>query len=104
MIKNLYKLMNRNLNLFPFTLNLERFEEENDIDEETVSMLVMIVTLFLGIIYFTVMLLLWLRIVYFAFKGGMVEGFSSIFFYNLYVMYFVGSTLSVRTNRNSMFS
>ena len=87
--------------LIVFGKTKETFEDEKD---NTTSMFLSIMLLFLGIIYILVMLALWLRIVYYAFQtGSMGEGLSSIFFYKLYVMYFIGSTLSARPNTNQLF-
>ena len=84
-------------------LNLNEGFVEND-SLKGVSMFIMVITLFFGIIYLIAMMGLWIRIVYYAFQSGMGEGMSSIFFYNLYVMYFIGSTLSARPNSSGMFS
>lgn len=87
--------------LMIFGKTKENFEEEKD---DTTSMFLSIMLLFLGIVYLLVMLALWFRIVYYAFQtGSMREGLSSIFFYKLYVMYFIGSTLSTRSNTNQLF-
>lgn len=87
--------------LMVFGNGKEKFEEEND---NTTSMFLSIMLLFLGIIYLLVMLALWFRIVYYAFQtGGMGEGLSSVFFYKLYVLYFIGNTLSTRSNTNQLF-
>lgn len=81
---------------FPSVILTEKFKSEETVD--SVSTIAMIMTIFLAFIYFTVMLGLWIRIVYYAFKNGVGEGISAIFFYKLYVMYFVGSTISL-TNK-----
>ena len=87
--------------LMIFGKTKENFEEEKD---DTTSMFLSIMLLFLGIVYLLVMLALWFRIVYYAFQtASMREGLSSIFFYKLYVMYFIGSTLSTRSNTNQLF-
>ena len=88
--------------LMIFGKTKENFEEEKN--DTTSSMFLLIMILFLGIVYLLVMLALWFRIVYYAFQtGSMREGLSSIFFYKLYVMYFIGSTLSARSNTNQLF-
>jgi hypothetical protein len=83
----------------------ESFEEKKDsAKDNTTSMFLSIMLLFIGTVYLLVMLALWFRIVYYAFQTGSVrEGLSSIFFYKLYVMYFIGSTLSARSNNSPLF-
>lgn len=80
---------------------VENFEED---DNKTLNTFLNIMTIFGFILYFLVFLGLWVRVIYYAFQSGIGEGLSSIFFYNLYMMYFVGSVLSTRPNSKGMFS
>lgn len=80
---------------------VENFEED---ENKTLNTFLNIMTIFAFILYVLVFVGLWVRVIYYAFQSGIGEGLSSIFFYNLYMMYFVGSVLSTRPNSKGMFS
>lgn len=80
---------------------VENFE---DSEEKSFTNFINIMTIFMFIIYCFVSVGLWVRVIYYAFQSGVGEGLSSIFFYNLYIMYFVGSVLGSRPNSTGLFS
>jgi hypothetical protein len=77
----------------------ERFETAEDSDSSGILLtFYVIIIIFFAIIYFAVMLGLWIRIVYYAFKSGPGEGISSIIFYQLYTMFKMGSFMDAHNN------
>lgn len=74
-------------------------EDDDDEDEpyKLTSIFFLIMMLIFGGIYFMSMLLLWLRIIYYAFNVSMLEGISSIFVYHLYALYKIGTFINHNT-------
>ena len=80
-------------------ISIEAFKSEETSEFNASTFAMMITTIFVAFVYIVAMVALWVRIVYYAFGNGPGEGVSAIFFYNLYIMYFVGSTIS-STNKS----
>ena len=74
---------------FP-SIKTENFEEKDEGANVFEIFLMVIAILFSGL-YFMVMFGLWIRLIVYAFQSDVLEGFSSIFVYQLYNMYKMGS-------------
>tara|TARA_B110000261_G_C13050209_1_gene343910 strand:- start:676 stop:993 length:318 start_codon:yes stop_codon:yes gene_type:complete len=72
-------------------------------DKATVYEVFLMISLIIsGLIYFALMMGFWIRLIFYAFKAGPGEGFSAIFFYNLYNMFKMGTFIDAHNNTRSI--
>lgn len=73
----------------------DHFKEDDDDNEpQLTSIFFLIFVLIFSGIYFMSMLVLWFRIIYYAFNTSMSEGICSIFVYQLYALYKMGTFIN----------